>query len=149
MEIIVHHYFHEVSNMGQNGKYDHILQHLHDLGVKMSALSDAVDLALASEADEDAQHAAVVAAKDQVISDLQAQLEQSSAELQAAMANDAADAQTIANKQAELDAQAADTQAQIDRLNEAFPTTPPVEEPPVEEVPPVEEPQANPGNGGV
>jgi chromosome segregation ATPase len=115
----------------------------------MSALSDAVDLALASEADEDAQHAAVVAAKDQVISDLQAQLEQSSAELQAAMANDAADAQTIANKQAELDAQAADTQAQIDRLNEAFPTTPPVEEPPVEEVPPVEEPQANPGNGGV
>jgi chromosome segregation ATPase len=98
-----------------------ILNELHDLGVKMTALSDAVDAVLASEADEDAQAAAALAAKDVVIADLQAQLADLGTQLTTAMSNDASDAQAIADAQAALDAQAADTQAQIDRLAEAFP----------------------------
>lgn len=90
----------------------------------MSALSDAVDAVLASEADEDARTAALLAAKDAVIADLQSQIDSISSQLTTALANDAADAQTIANTQAQLVAQAADVQAQIDRLADAFPPVP-------------------------
>jgi small-conductance mechanosensitive channel len=106
----------------------------------MSELSEAVDAVLASEADEDAQAAAALAAKDQVIAELQSQLNTVTDQLTTALANDAADAQTIADTQAQLDAQAADIQAQIDRLNEAFPSgqTPPEEPTSGEPVPPEE-----------
>lgn len=87
----------------------------------MTALSDAVDAALASEADEDARNDALLAAKDALITDLQAQLAAAADQVAAALANDAADAQAIADAQAALAAQAADTQTQIDRLAEAFP----------------------------
>lgn len=121
IEVNVHHHFHGLTETSETSKLDHILQHLHDLGVKMTALSDAVDAVLASEADEDAQAAAALAAKDVVIADLQAQLADLGTQLTTAMSNDASDAQAIADAQAALAAQAADTQAQIDRLAEAFP----------------------------
>lgn len=83
----------------------------------MSALSDAVDAALAREGDENAANAAALAAKDAVISTLQGQVSDLGGQLTTAQANDAADAQTIADTQAALAAQAADVQAQIDRIN--------------------------------
>lgn len=96
---------------------DQILTQLTSLGVTMSALSDAVDAALAREGDENAANAAALAAKDAVISTLQGQVSDLGGQLTTAQANDAADAQTIADTQAALAAQAADVQAQIDRIN--------------------------------
>jgi small-conductance mechanosensitive channel len=129
--VYVHHYIHGESESP-------ILLLLQTLGVQMSELSEAVDAVLASEADEDAQAAAALAAKDQVIADLQSQLNTVTDQLTTALANDAADAQTIADTQAQLDAQAADIQAQIDRLNEAFPSSGTPQTPPDETVPPEE-----------
>lgn len=118
-----------------------ILQHIVVLGETMGALSDKVDQVLALEADEDAQAAAALAAKDAIIADLLSQLEALGVQLTAAMANDASQQAEIDAKTAELETQRAEVQAQIDRLEAAWPT--PVVEPPVEE-PPVE----SPGNGG-
>ena len=130
MELEVHHYFHEVPSLGQNDKLDHILHQLHQLGDKMTVLSDAVDAALASEADEDTRNAAAIDALNVIVADLQAQLAAAAVQVADALANDAADAQTIADTQAALNAQAADNQVQIDRLAEAFPSL--VVPPPVE-----------------
>ena len=96
----------------------------------MTVLSDAVDAALASEADEDTRNAAAIDALNVIVADLQAQLAAAAVQVADALTNDAADAQTIADTQAALNAQAADNQVQIDRLAEAFPSL--VVPPPVE-----------------
>lgn len=125
VRIDVFHNFPPSGDDSSAGKIEQVISLLKSLGAKVSELSDAVDAVIANEADEDAQQAAALAAKDQVIADLQAQLATSQANEMAALANDAADAQAIADKQAEIDALNADTQAQIDRLNEAFPPVTP------------------------
>jgi ABC-type transporter Mla subunit MlaD len=122
LDINVHHYFHNVPDSGSDVKYDQIIQKLNDLGANMSQLSDAVDAVLANEADEDARNEAALAAKDEIIAALQAQLEDLGTQLTTAMANDQADAQAIADARDEIERQRADMQEQIDRLNEAFPT---------------------------
>lgn len=111
-----------------------VLARMTEMETAMGRLTDAVDAALAGEAQEDAESAA----KDALIVELRAQLEQSQTDLTTALSNDAADAQTIADKQAEIDQLNADIDDQVARIEEAFPgpTTP--EQPPVE--PPVEEP---------
>jgi len=123
MRLDVYHHF-PPTDTSTSGKLDQVLAALATLGGKVSQLSDAVDAALTSEADEDARQAAALAAKDAIIAELQSQNSALASDLSTALADDAADQATIDAKQAEIDAQNADIDAQIARLNEAFPSQP-------------------------
>src|SRR4029079_19632705 len=104
MRLDVYHHL-PPTDTSTSGKLDQVLAALATLGGKVSQLSDAVDAALTSEADEDARQAAALAAKDAIIAELQSQNSALASDLSTALADDAADQATIDAKQAEIDAQ--------------------------------------------